>query len=644
MKRWCSCTKARRKELYVLNPGGDQRTALKGFTRPKEEPAEVSELGREGVFMRPLGSLQSSIDWYYSLFKWGDTCTDAAVRRTAWYPSSYVGLLESGRSLALRVIALPPEADLTWLNGTRLADGCKPFNLVAKEMLEIGHTGLSEGLKAALYHNVCVKEAYWLATDEQYRRTDPTLEKKSCCAEVVEGGQPQPSVSKGDEGGKAKVLDGHGSGPRGLPTDAQDKPARRRIWQEAEKQGGRQDSRQFWESQEQSQLRSPPSSLSEPIGTEGSVEGRGKWYCPTHLDKRSFQPVFFQPYLFGAFHEALWFCYEQVVLACLFTRKTRGRSPYTRIFDRLMEAARSNQRGQGTALARLNSVVRQLACGMIVCAGETLRENPDGQSVVPHNGVLAMLTLYVIWWHENKHHPPPLGDKFDFHGLAQAVTRRAPPPKPPETPAPWPQPPWRSGNVERMHPDSEVWDEGRRGMTYEGKRRFANAPKAKKTQFHKRAPPAAQRPCASRDFGPPSGTSITQVQMNVGHSSQSVTLPPDGARHGSREHEAGNKGRRQERGAGSGTAFGPRASRHVPVEETMHGAAQAKQFNWSGEDIQAASGKGGDGIPMELTEWDEVLALLVDDVGAREETEGLTSELMDVGYVLHARRSSSCRR
>ena len=62
------------KELYVLNPGGDQRTALKGFTRPEEEPAEVSELGREGVFMRQLGSLQSSIDWYYSLFKWGDTC------------------------------------------------------------------------------------------------------------------------------------------------------------------------------------------------------------------------------------------------------------------------------------------------------------------------------------------------------------------------------------------------------------------------------------------------------------------------------------------------------------------------------------------------------------------------------------------
>ena len=57
------------KELYVLNPGGDQRMALKGFTRPEEEPAEISELGREGVFMRQLGSLQSSIDWYYSLFK-----------------------------------------------------------------------------------------------------------------------------------------------------------------------------------------------------------------------------------------------------------------------------------------------------------------------------------------------------------------------------------------------------------------------------------------------------------------------------------------------------------------------------------------------------------------------------------------------
>ena len=43
------------------------------------------------------------------------------------------------------------------------------------------------------------------------------------------------------------------------------------------------------------------------------------------------------------------------------------------------------------------------------------------KAVVPHNGVLTMLTLYVIWWHENRHHPPPLGDKFDFHGPAQAV-------------------------------------------------------------------------------------------------------------------------------------------------------------------------------------------------------------------------------
>ena len=132
-------------------------TALKKrstLRRPPQEPAEVSELGREGVFLRAPGSLQKLIDWYYSLFKWGDTCTEAAVRRAAWYPASYVGMLESGRTLALRVIALPFGADLTWLNGTRLADGCKPFNLVAKEMLELGHTGLSEGLKAASYHNV----------------------------------------------------------------------------------------------------------------------------------------------------------------------------------------------------------------------------------------------------------------------------------------------------------------------------------------------------------------------------------------------------------------------------------------------------------------------------------------------------------
>ena len=48
--------------------------------------------------------------------------------------------------------------------------------------------------------------------------------------------------------------------------------------------------------------------------------------------------------------------------------------------------------------------------------------------------------------------------------------------------------------------------------------------------------------------------------------------------------------------------------------------------------MQAAAGKGGDGIPREIIEWEEVLALLADDAGGRGETEELTSELMDVGH------------
>ena len=497
------------KELYVINPGGDQRMAYKGFKPSPEEPAEVSALAREGVFLRAPGSFQMPIDWYLSLIKWGDTCTEAAVRRAAWYPESYVGLLSSGRALALRVIALPPEADLTWLNGTRLADGCKPFDLVAKEMLERGHTGVSEGLKAAFFHSVNVKKSYWVGTDEKYHWSDPTPEKKSRKAPVEESPQPQPVVSKRDEDCKTGLMLLHASEPSGLATDAQDKSAgrgRRRIWEEEGKRVGRQTHQQSWKSKEKGQPSSPGSSLATPIKLEEGVKDRGKWYNPTHLDKRSYQPVFFQPYLFGSFHEALWYCYEEVVLASLFTRKTQGRTPYTRIFDRLAMAARSNQRGRTSDLARLNGVVRQLACGMIVGAGDVLRENPVGQTVVPHNGVLTMLTLYVIWWHENKHHPPPLGDQFDFSGLAQAVKRRTRPPEPPEPPAPWPQPPWRSGNVERMYPNSEVWD-GDKGSTandlWRVPRRCPQAQGKKQPLLPKPgikwAMPPVQRPCPGRN-------------------------------------------------------------------------------------------------------------------------------------------------
>jgi hypothetical protein len=583
------------KELYVINPGGDQRMAYKGFKPSPEEPAEVSALAREGVFLRAPGSFQMPIDWYRSLIKWGDTCTEAAVRRAAWYPESYVGLLSSGRALALRVIALPPEADLTWLNGTRLADGCKPFDLVAKEMLERGHTGVSEGLKAAFFHSVNVKKSYWVGTDEKYHWSDPTPEKKSRKAPVEESPQPQPVVSKRDEDCKTGLMLLHASEPSGLATDAQDKSAgrgRRRIWEEEGKRVGRQTHQQSWKSKEKGQPSSPGSSLATPIKLEGGVKDRGKWYNPTHLDKRSYQPVFFQPYLFGSFHEALWYCYEEVVLASLFTRKTQGRTPYTRIFDRLAMAARSNQRGRTSDLARLNGVVRQLACGMIVGAGDVLRENPVGQTVVPHNGVLTMLTLYVIWWHENKHHPPPLGDQFDFSGLAQAVKRRTRPPEPPEPPAPWPQPPWRSGNVERMYPNSEVWD-GDKGSTandlWRVPRRCPQAQGKKQPLLPKPgikwAMPQVQRPCPRLA----TGTNITQVQMNVGHSSQSVMLQP----------EAGSGRRQQQWGAGNG-AFGPKANRLVPGAAAVPVAeTEAEQGGLSNcvEDLQGE-------------DWDEVMAML----------------------------------
>ena len=320
------------KELYVLNPGGDQRTANKGFKRSPQEPAEVSELGREGVFIRPLGSLQEPIDWYHSLIKWGDTCTDAAVRRTAWYPSSYVGVLKSGRTLALRVITLPQGADLTWLNGTRLSDGCKPFNLVAKEMLQIGHTGISEGLKAAFYHSVNVKEAYWLATDEQYRRTDPKPEKEIPLLEVEESPQPQPPVSKGVGGGKKKVLDGH-KDIASRPWATQDEPAHRRLWQETEERVGHQKSKQSLESQEQSQLCSPPSSSAKLVET-GNSGGNGtapRIWTSAPSNRCSSSPTSSGRSTRHSGSATRKWCWRASSRP-----RTQGRTPYTRIFDRLM--------------------------------------------------------------------------------------------------------------------------------------------------------------------------------------------------------------------------------------------------------------------------------------------------------------------
>ena len=113
--------------------------------------------------------------------------------------------------------------------------------------------------------------------------------------------------------------------------------------------------------------------------------------------------------------------------------------------------------------------------------------------------------------------------------------------------------------------------------------------------------------------------------MNVGHSSQSVTLRPDSVRHESREHEAGNDERRQERRVGSGSAFCPKANSHVPVAGTMQGGAPAKLSNWSVEDLQGEDWEGED--------WEEMLALLEDDSGAGrvDISEVPTSESIAVG-------------